>query len=113
MGAGISASFTTETLLSTSSPSLNDLPESCVSSIFMHLDPPEICKMALLSKTFRGASSADFVWETKLPSNYKYLVKKVLNEDPQKLTKKEIYARLSQPNRFDNATKVFFFFLLP
>lgn len=105
MGAGISAVFATETLLSSSSPSLNDVPESCVSSIFMHLDPPEICKLALLNKTFRGASSADFVWETKLPSNYKYLVKKVLNESPQKLTKKEIYARLSQPNRFDNATK--------
>ncbi|KAJ6676160.1 F-BOX PROTEIN PP2-A15 [Salix viminalis] len=61
---------------SPSRPNLDDIPESCVSSIFMFLDPPDICKLAKLNKTFHGASSADFVWETKLPSNYKFLVEK-------------------------------------
>ncbi|KAJ4706084.1 F-box protein PP2-A13-like [Melia azedarach] len=104
MGAGISG-FAAADSPSSSSPSLGDIPESCISTILMHFDPPEICKLALLSRTFHGASSADFVWETKLPSNYKYLVRKVLDENPDKLSKKEIYTRLSQPNRFDNGTK--------
>jgi hypothetical protein len=89
------------------SPGLGDIPENCVSSIFMHFDPPEICQMARLNRTFHGASMADLVWESKLPSNYMYLVKKVIQEEhPNKrLGKKEIYAKLSQPNRFDHGTK--------
>uniref|UniRef100_A0A6N2NLE2 F-box domain-containing protein n=1 Tax=Salix viminalis TaxID=40686 RepID=A0A6N2NLE2_SALVM len=90
---------------SPSRPNLDDIPESCVSSIFMFLDPPDICKLAKLNKTFHGASSADFVWETKLPSNYKFLVEKVLGQSPESLSKKEIYARLCQPNCFDDGTK--------
>lgn len=90
---------------SPSRPSLDDVPESCVSSIFMYMDPPEICKLARLNKTFHGASSADFVWETKLPSNYKFLVEKVLGQSPESLSKKEIYAKLCRPNCLDNGTK--------
>lgn len=85
-------------------PGLGDLPESCISSIFMYLDPPEICKLAQMNRAFRAASLADFVWESKLPSNYKFLVDKVL--DHESSPKKEIYARLCQPNRFDGGTKV-------
>ncbi|XVE64175.1 hypothetical protein DITRI_Ditri07aG0080600 [Diplodiscus trichospermus] len=86
-------------------PGLDDVPESCISSIFLYLDPPEICKLASLSRVFRGASLADFVWETKLPSNYRYLVKKVLGQSPESLSKKEIYAKLCRSNRFDGGTK--------
>ncbi|XVF12444.1 hypothetical protein REPUB_Repub08aG0118900 [Reevesia pubescens] len=86
-------------------PSLDDVPESCISSIFLYLDPLEICKLASLNRAFHGASLADFVWETKLPSNYRYLVKKVLGQSPESLSKKETYARLCTPNRFDGATK--------
>jgi hypothetical protein len=89
-----------------SKPSLGDMPENCISSILMYLDPPEICKLARLNRAFRGASWADFVWESKLPSNYKFLVREILHENPQNLAKKEIYARLCRPNRFDNGTKV-------
>ncbi|GMY07089.1 F-box protein PP2-A13 [Fagus crenata] len=88
-----------------SKPSLGDMPENCISSILMYLDPPEICKLARLNRAFRGASWADFVWESKLPSNYKFLVREILHENPQNLAKKEIYARLCRPNRFDNGTK--------
>lgn len=105
MGAGVSA-LAAESESCSRSPGLGDIPENCISSILMHFDPPEICKLALLSKTFHGASLADFVWETKLPSNYKFLVKKVLDESPEIISKKEIYARLCLPNRFDNGTKV-------
>ena len=95
---------------SPSRPNLDDVPESCVSSIFMYLDPPDICKLAKLNKTFHGASLADFVWETKLPSNYKFLVEKVLGRSPESLSKKEIYARLCQPNSFDDGTKVIYIY---
>lgn len=88
-----------------SEPGLSDIPENCVSSILMHFDPPEICELSRLNRTFRGASWADFVWETKLPSNYKFLVNKFLNENPVNLTKREIYAKLCRPNRFDDGTK--------
>ena len=96
------------------STGLSDVPENCVAEVLMYLDPPQICNLARLSKTFHMASSADFVWESKLPSNYKFLVKKLLAEDPENLSKKEIYARLCQANSFDGANKVgrpLFFFL--
>ncbi|MBA0564150.1 hypothetical protein Golob_009107, partial [Gossypium lobatum] len=107
MGAGVSSDLdaqkgTTNFQLKTG---LNDVPESCISSIFMYLDPPEICKLARLNKAFRGASLADFVWETKLPSNYRYLVEKVLGRNPDSLCKKETFARLCSPNRFDGGSK--------
>ncbi|EEF51437.1 F-box protein PP2-A13 [Ricinus communis] len=107
MGAGFS-SFASDSNGDPSSlgPTLGDVPESCISSILMCLDPPEICKLASLNRTFHGASLADLVWETKLPPNYKFLVMKVLQESPaQVLSKKQIYARLCQPNCFDGGTK--------
>ncbi|XP_031280527.1 F-box protein PP2-A12 [Pistacia vera] len=104
MGVGVS-DLAAETDSYSRSPGLGDIPENCISSILLHFDPPEICKLALLNRTFHGASLADFVWETKLPSNYKFLVKKVLDENPENISKKEIYARLCLPSRFDNGTK--------
>lgn len=89
-----------------SNPGLGDIPESCVAVILTHLDPLEICKLARLNRVFREASSADFVWESKLPENYQILMKKLFSECPQNLTKKEIYARLCRPNRFDGGNKV-------
>ncbi|XP_058104791.1 F-box protein PP2-A12-like isoform X2 [Magnolia sinica] len=86
-------------------PGLGDVPESCVASVLMHLSPPEICRLARLNRAFHGASSADFVWELKLPGNYRYLVNKLLDEVPENFGKKEIYARLCRPNPFDDGTK--------
>ncbi|XP_042503994.1 F-box protein PP2-A13-like [Macadamia integrifolia] len=86
-------------------PCLGDLPESCVSSIYMYLDPSDICKFARLNRAFRGASSADFVWESKLPSNYRYLIDKLFDKAPVNLNKKDIYAGLCHPNPFDGGSK--------
>lgn len=94
-----------------SKPSLGDLPESCVALVLGYLDPPEICKLARLNRAFRGASWADFVWESKLPYNYQVLVTKVFGELPGDLGKREIYARLCRTNTFDGDTKVLFFLL--
>ncbi|KAL7167432.1 hypothetical protein ACSBR2_037983 [Camellia fascicularis] len=85
--------------------SLGDLPEACVASVMEYLDPPEICKLAMLNRAFHGASSADFVWESKLPPNYDSVIEKVLDDFPSKLCKKDIYARLCLQNSFDGGTK--------
>lgn len=89
-----------------SKPRLGDIPESCLALVLMHLDPPDICKLARLNRAFRGASSADFIWESKLPSNYKFICEKVLDEKTVAgLEKKDVYARMCRPNPFDGGTK--------
>jgi hypothetical protein len=60
---------------------LGDLPESCVAFVLVYLDPPKICKLAMINMAFRGASSADFVWESKLPPNYDSVIGRVFNDD--------------------------------
>ncbi|XXG59568.1 hypothetical protein AAC387_Pa04g1630 [Persea americana] len=59
-----------------------------------------------LSQSFRGAASADFVWESKLPKNYRYLVEKLFGEIPADFSKKDIYARLCRPIPFAGSTEV-------
>ena len=91
-------------------PRLGDIPESCIASVLMYLDPPEICELARLNRAFRGASEADFIWELKLPTNYRYIMEKVFDEETMlKLRKKDVYARLCRPISFDNGTKVYLF----
>jgi len=96
---------------------LGDLPESCVAEVLLRLDPPEICRMARLSRTFRGAASGDGVWESKLPRNYARLLAVAAAGDggerqaaaaleAESLPKKEVYARLCRRNRFDGGKKV-------
>ncbi|XP_028806039.1 F-box protein PP2-A13-like [Neltuma alba] len=92
---------------SPSSPGLGDIPESCISSLLMNFDPPDICKLATVNRAFHRASSADFIWESKLPSTYKFLAQKVLSphSNIETMTKKEIYAQLCRPNLIDGGTK--------
>ncbi|KAL1371427.1 F-box protein PP2-A13 isoform X2 [Arachis duranensis] len=86
---------------------MDELPESCVALIMEYLDPPQICKLATLTRTFRAASSADFVWESKLPSNYHVLVRQIFNGLPTdfKNGKRGIYSALCRTNTFDGGTK--------
>lgn len=103
MGAGLSGLAAAEG--DGLAAALGELPECCVALIVSQLDPPEICLLARLNRAFRGASRADFVWEAKLPSNYRLLARKLLGEMPERMSKKEIYARLCSPIRFDGGTK--------
>lgn len=89
-----------------SKPGLGDLPESCAAEIMGYLDPPEICKLAKMNRAFRGASWADFIWESKLPSNYQVIVNKVFGDGFENLGKRDIYERLCRPNPFDGGAKV-------
>ncbi|WRX09115.1 Phloem protein 2-like - like 1 [Theobroma cacao] len=89
-----------------SRPRLGDIPESCAALVLAQLDPPEICKLSRLNRSFCGASSADFIWESKLPSNYRFIVEKVLRDTTLlTLQRKELYARLCRPILFDAGTK--------
>lgn len=87
-------------------PGLGDLPESCVALIIESLDPPDICRLAKLNRAFRGASLADFVWESKLPSNYPTLIEKIFGDLKKDMGKREIYARLCRTNALDGGNKV-------
>ena len=107
MGAGISAASMADEDAG-EKPKLGDIPENCVALIMMSLDPPDVCKCAKLSRTFRTAASADFIWESKLPSNYLYVMDRVFENSTmvvEKLTKRDIYATLCSCNSFDNGTK--------
>ncbi|XP_009758502.1 F-box protein PP2-A13-like [Nicotiana tabacum] len=84
---------------------LEDIPEACVALVLSYLDPPEICKLARINRVFRAASSADFIWESKLPSNYRYLLEEVLGMNVAGMHKKDIFARLSKTNSFDGGTR--------
>ncbi|GMH09424.1 hypothetical protein Nepgr_011265 [Nepenthes gracilis] len=104
MGSGASA---LREEASGSSSGLGELPESCVAMVLMSLEPKDICRLAKLNRAFSGASSADFVWESKLPSNYRRLLEKVFDDDefPGNLCKKDIYAMLCRCNSFDGEQK--------
>ncbi|CAF1722255.1 hypothetical protein HID58_085669 [Brassica napus] len=86
-------------------PGLGDLPESCVALILEKLEPVEICRFSKLNRAFRSASWADFVWESKLPHDYRSILEKILGGFPEKLRKRDIYNFLSRVNSFDDGTK--------
>lgn len=89
-----------------SGPGLGDIPENCVACVFMHLTPPEICNLARLNRAFRGAASADSVWESKLPPNYLFLLELLPPDSYKNISKKkDIYAVLSRPVPFDEGTR--------
>lgn len=110
MGSLFSLLATTATAPS-HEPGLGDLPESCVASLLVHLEPSQICRLAMLNRAFRGASSADFVWESKLPVNYGDLVARVFDHQGsfcKGLCKRDIYASLCRANSVDGGNKVLF-----
>ncbi|KAF5196832.1 F-box protein pp2-a15 [Thalictrum thalictroides] len=104
MGASLSNLTTTYGTSDSSSGriGLGDIPENCVACVFMYLTPPEICNLARLNRAFRGAASSDSVWESKLPSNYLYLLHLLHINSTSSLSKKDIFALLSRPLPFDD-----------
>ncbi|KAL8240858.1 hypothetical protein R6Q59_014213 [Mikania micrantha] len=86
---------------------LGDLPENCVAIVLSYLDPPDICNLARINRSFHWASSADFIWELKLPENHRILAEKLMfyKGSYEPLGKKDIYAGLCSPVRFSGGTK--------
>ncbi|XP_057775726.1 F-box protein PP2-A12-like [Salvia miltiorrhiza] len=109
MGSSFSSPAVTGSAIAPSpEPGLGDLPESCVAEVLGHLEPLQICQLAMLNRAFRGASSADSVWESKLPVNYENLIGRVFKQDAsfcKGLCKRDIYARLCRANSFDGGSK--------
>jgi F-box domain len=99
-------------------PGLGDLPEGCIAEVLRRLDPPDICRLVRVNKTFLNAGSSNFIWEEKLPKNYGCLMKKsseaegkVEDSDTNKeklgaFLRKEVYALLCRRNSFDGGNKV-------
>ncbi|XP_052197294.1 F-box protein PP2-A11-like [Diospyros lotus] len=106
MGSWFSTLFNMEKSLELESSSLGDLPEGCLASVLLFLDPLEICNLARVNRRFCGASSVDFVWLSKLPPNYDAIIHRVFDDFPSTLCKKDVYARLCKQNFFDEGTKV-------
>ncbi|CAA0820792.1 F-box protein PP2-A13 [Striga hermonthica] len=86
-------------------PKLEDIPESCIALVLSGLDPPEIAKLARLNRAFRAASSSDFIWIPKFPSNYRYILSRSGDRSIGDKGMKDIYAALCKPNPFDGGTK--------
>ncbi|XP_010537206.1 PREDICTED: F-box protein PP2-A14 [Tarenaya hassleriana] len=104
MGAGSSSDLAA----SDQASGLGDVPENCISAVLTYMEPPEICRLARVSQSFHRASESDMLWEKKLPCNYRFLVERVLGQDSKNMTNhnmKDVFARLSRPNRFDSGTK--------
>ncbi|KAL8154274.1 hypothetical protein V2J09_012034 [Rumex salicifolius] len=87
-------------------PGLGDIPQDCVTCVFLHLSPPEICNLARLNRAFHGAASSDAVWETKLPPNYQDLLDLMPPDRYKNLTKKDIFALLCYPIPLDDGNKL-------
>ncbi|KAL6501648.1 hypothetical protein OROGR_026781 [Orobanche gracilis] len=105
---GLSFSLLAPNRSASPDPGLGDLPESCLASVLWYLDPMQICQLAMMNRAFRGASTADFLWESKLPLNYEDVIARVFGEKnvfPKVLCKKDTYARLCRANSFDGSTK--------
>ncbi|KAJ8556328.1 hypothetical protein K7X08_023086 [Anisodus acutangulus] len=107
VGANVSSIDSTQDELNNRSlkPKLEDIPEACVAIVLSYFDPPEICKLARINRTFHAASSADFIWEPELPSNYRYILEELLGLNVAGMRKTDIFAKLSRPNSFDGGTK--------
>ncbi|KAM3325044.1 F-box protein PP2-A15 [Capsicum chacoense] len=107
MGASLSSLTESEsTAANGGRPSLGDIPENCVACVFMYLTPPEICNLARLNRSFRGAASSDSVWDSKLPVNYHQLLDVLpLRENYECVRKKDIFAALSRGVAFDDGNK--------
>ncbi|KAK9742906.1 hypothetical protein RND81_03G204600 [Saponaria officinalis] len=86
MGSGISSAVDDGFITATRRRKLEDIPESCIALVLGHFDPPEICRLARLNRAFYGASSADFIWESKLPTNYSFIIHKISSKlNPQNI----------------------------
>ncbi|RCV46890.1 hypothetical protein SETIT_9G567400v2 [Setaria italica] len=107
MGAGASDLAGMEPSGKVARAGLGDLPELCAAEVLLHLDAPDICRLARLNRAFRGAAAADFVWEAKLPENYGRLLRFVDGAEEGEMGKMDIFARLAKPVPFDGGRREF------
>ncbi|KAL8094603.1 putative F-box protein PP2-B12 [Apium graveolens] len=58
------------------------LPEGCIADIVSHTTPVDACHVALVSTTFHYIADSDPVWATFLPSDYRQLISRAVDNQP-------------------------------
>lgn len=85
---------------------MEELPESCISTILSFTTIRDICRLSAVSKLFRSAAYDDSLWNKILPQQcYQILPRAV---DPVTFSsKRELYFRLCDSILIDKGTKMF------
>ncbi|XP_027365554.1 putative F-box protein PP2-B12 isoform X2 [Abrus precatorius] len=85
---------------------LNNLPEGCIANVLSFITPREVCRLSLVSSTFRSAAESDAVWDKFLPSDCSTIVSHFSSLSIH--SKKDLYLYLSQkPLLIDDGKKSF------
>ncbi|XP_031501076.1 F-box protein PP2-B1-like [Nymphaea colorata] len=67
-----------------SSASIADLPENCVSHVLSLMAPREVCRSSAISTSFQSAANSDYVWEKVLPPDLPELLSRAVSPDKGK-----------------------------
>ncbi|KAF9611185.1 hypothetical protein IFM89_027499 [Coptis chinensis] len=82
--------------------------EGCVTNILSFTSPRDACTSSLVSSTFKSAADSDAIWEKFLPSDYKDIVSRSVEDlsTNKFASKKELYFRLcGDPVLLDEGNK--------
>ncbi|KAK7376340.1 hypothetical protein VNO78_34806 [Psophocarpus tetragonolobus] len=84
----------------------NNLPEGCIANVLSFTSPKDVCRLSLVSSTFRSAADSDAVWDRFLPSDYDTLISQ--SSSFSLPSKKHLYLFLTQkPLLLDDGKKSF------
>ncbi|TKY52051.1 putative F-box protein PP2-B12 [Spatholobus suberectus] len=84
----------------------NKLPEGCIANVLSFTSPRDVCRLSLLSSTFRSAAESDAVWGKFLPSDYHTIISQ--SSSLCLPSKKHLYLHLCQkPLLLDDGKKSF------
>ncbi|XP_020240055.1 putative F-box protein PP2-B12 [Cajanus cajan] len=77
---------------------LNNLPEGCIANVLSLTCPRDVCRLSVLSSTFRSAADSDAVWDTFLPHDYQSLLSQSQSQSQSQSlsSKKHLYLSLCQ-----------------
>ncbi|XP_041017185.1 F-box protein PP2-B15-like [Juglans microcarpa x Juglans regia] len=85
---------------------LDQLPEDCFAQIMSLTSPQDVCRSVLVSSPIRFVADSDTVWEKFLPPNYEEILSRLVSPFVYS-SKKELFARLSNPQLIDGGRKIF------
>ncbi|KAG7969300.1 hypothetical protein I3843_07G024600 [Carya illinoinensis] len=84
---------------------LDLLPEDCFTqTMSLSTSPQDVCRSVLVSSLIRFVADSDTVWEKFLPPNYEEILSRLVSPFVYS-SKKELFARLSNPQLIDGGRK--------
>ncbi|KAF3785887.1 F-box protein [Nymphaea thermarum] len=92
---------------SSSSTSLPNLPENCITHILSLTTPRDVCRSSAVSSSFLSAASSDYVWERMLPPDIHQLLSRVSRPIPFSSKKELFFGICSSPLIIDFDRKSF------